>query len=303
MKVILVTAFPEKFVKNRVLPDLERRVQVLEVVRPEKADHIDFAGRPDLVLHMTEFGSHSFSEKLSKVCRTAGVGIRSLSRKKASWSFLPAPQDGRRDDSEGEIELPPVEEEIVPESLEREARGRELKAAREIAGMNQETLAKVLGIAQSTISRYELGKAFASDEYAAKVLKACGLAPGWRGLVKQQKAEEATMMSNGSHVQAANSVPAVLPPIDALIDQTEEDAVQLRAVVTQLRFELDAAKFAIEKAVAEAAAEKARAEKAEGMAESFRRHVNIIASARTLFEEGILTEKDIVEKVFLAHKA
>lgn len=96
MRAVLVSGFPDDFVRNDIIPELERRdVEVIRVVHPYKVDRVDISAlRPDIVFHMTEWGSHAKTERLAKTCRQAGIALRSLSRKKAAWAdFLPAPRE------------------------------------------------------------------------------------------------------------------------------------------------------------------------------------------------------------------
>ncbi len=60
------------------------------------------------------------------------------------------------------------------------ALGRNLKAAREHAGLTQAQLAKKLGKAQTTVSGSESGKIRVSEKYVAKLLKVCGLPADWK---------------------------------------------------------------------------------------------------------------------------
>jgi ribosome-binding protein aMBF1 (putative translation factor) len=64
------------------------------------------------------------------------------------------------------------------------ALGRNLKAARESAGLTQAQLAKKLGKAQTTVSGSENGKTQVSDKYVAKVLKVCGPPHDWKAARK-----------------------------------------------------------------------------------------------------------------------
>ncbi len=57
--------------------------------------------------------------------------------------------------------------------------GRDLRAAREHAGLTQAELAKKLGKAQATVSGSESGKVRVSEKYIAKVLKVCKLPVDW----------------------------------------------------------------------------------------------------------------------------
>jgi len=60
------------------------------------------------------------------------------------------------------------------------ALGRDLKAAREHAGLTQTELAKKLKKSQAAVSGAEAGKIRVSAAYVAKVLKACGLPADWK---------------------------------------------------------------------------------------------------------------------------
>ncbi len=98
MKVVLVTSFEDYFVEQDTLPELARRgVEVFARFEAKECGRYDFrafkAENVDLILHMNEVGSHSASQKLSQLAREAGIPIRALSRKKASWTFLPSPLD------------------------------------------------------------------------------------------------------------------------------------------------------------------------------------------------------------------
>ena len=57
--------------------------------------------------------------------------------------------------------------------------GRDLRTAREQAGLTQAALAAKLGKSQTLVSGAENGRIPVSDRYAAAVLKACALPPGW----------------------------------------------------------------------------------------------------------------------------
>ena len=59
--------------------------------------------------------------------------------------------------------------------------GRNLRAAREHAGLTQIELAARLGKSQTLVSGAESGRMSAGDRYVAAVLKACGLPPSWAG--------------------------------------------------------------------------------------------------------------------------
>jgi transcriptional regulator with XRE-family HTH domain len=61
--------------------------------------------------------------------------------------------------------------------------GRNLKTAREHAGLSQAELAKKLGKAQTTVSQAEAGKIRVSEKYVLGVLSACGLPDDWRAPV------------------------------------------------------------------------------------------------------------------------
>jgi ribosome-binding protein aMBF1 (putative translation factor) len=58
--------------------------------------------------------------------------------------------------------------------------GRDLKAAREHAGLTQADLAKKLKKSQSTVSGSENGTVRVGETYIAKVLKVCRLPENWK---------------------------------------------------------------------------------------------------------------------------
>ena len=60
------------------------------------------------------------------------------------------------------------------------APGRDLRAAREHAGLTQAQLAKRMKKAQATVSGSESGKIRVSEAYVKKVLKICGLPKDWK---------------------------------------------------------------------------------------------------------------------------
>lgn len=60
------------------------------------------------------------------------------------------------------------------------ALGRDLKAAREHAGLSQVALAKKLKRTQAAVSGSEAGKIRVGADYVAKVLKICGLPADWK---------------------------------------------------------------------------------------------------------------------------
>jgi len=62
----------------------------------------------------------------------------------------------------------------------RASLGRDLKTAREHAGLTQADLAKKLKKAQATVSSSESGRISVSAAYVAKVLKVCGLPSDWK---------------------------------------------------------------------------------------------------------------------------
>jgi ribosome-binding protein aMBF1 (putative translation factor) len=57
---------------------------------------------------------------------------------------------------------------------------RNLRAAREKAGLTQADLAEKLGKSQAMVSQAEAGKVSVGERYVATVLKACGLPKDWR---------------------------------------------------------------------------------------------------------------------------
>ena len=94
MRAALFTSFPERFIQDKILPDLSRRgVEVVLIDETSRVARYDLREyRLDVVLHMHEMGGHSASHVLSKLAREACVTVRALSRKSASWFFLPAPR-------------------------------------------------------------------------------------------------------------------------------------------------------------------------------------------------------------------
>ncbi len=58
--------------------------------------------------------------------------------------------------------------------------GRDLRLAREHAGLTQAALAKKLRKAQSTVSGSESGQIRVSERYVKAVLRACGLPEDWK---------------------------------------------------------------------------------------------------------------------------
>lgn len=205
MKAVLVSAFPTAFVEMSILPALRRRVTVLDYIQPDAAEHFDFAAAsPDVVLHMTEYGGHSASAGLSRACRAAGITLRSLSRKKAAWSFLPPPSGEEPEDEE--VEEQQAAEEVDVTALEARAVGRDLKSARETAGLTQKELAERLSVVQPLVSRMETGQKVPDQEWCGRVLEACRLPPTWRGLVKQKEKVMSAAVSLGLPESEANDL-------------------------------------------------------------------------------------------------
>ncbi len=62
----------------------------------------------------------------------------------------------------------------------RESIGRDLRKAREAAGLTQVELAQKLGKSQAMVSGAESGSVKTAWPYAKAVLKACGLPEDWR---------------------------------------------------------------------------------------------------------------------------
>lgn len=120
MKVLLVTGFENYFLEQDTLPALASRgVEVVDRFPASHVENIDLARHKadgvTMILHMHEFGAHNASEKLSRAARLVGLPIKALSRKKASWTFLPPPASVDPPDLEvnvneaEEVDLPPIE--------------------------------------------------------------------------------------------------------------------------------------------------------------------------------------------------
>ncbi len=98
MRAALFSCFPSYFLERKILPELRRRgVEVVLVDDPKRCESVDLSA-VELVLHMVEMGGHSHSFVLSKVCRLAGIPVRALSRKTASWddALLFGAESGKR---------------------------------------------------------------------------------------------------------------------------------------------------------------------------------------------------------------
>jgi ribosome-binding protein aMBF1 (putative translation factor) len=63
--------------------------------------------------------------------------------------------------------------------------GETLRAARDVAGLTQEELAKKLGKKQPMVSGAESGSVRVGERYVAAVLKACGLPKNWKAPKKK----------------------------------------------------------------------------------------------------------------------
>lgn len=94
-RVALLSAFPSRFVLASIIPELERRgLDVVFCMEPQKLTAARLLrGRVSIALHMTEMIGHSISANLSRTCHEAGVSVRAISRKKATWTFLPEPME------------------------------------------------------------------------------------------------------------------------------------------------------------------------------------------------------------------
>jgi hypothetical protein len=96
MKVILVTSFEDYFLEQDTLPALAARgVEVVVRFEARNVENYDLAKYKregvEMILHMHEVGPHAASWRLTERAKEAGLPVRALSRKKASWTFLPAP--------------------------------------------------------------------------------------------------------------------------------------------------------------------------------------------------------------------
>ena len=111
LRVVLVTGFAESHLQQDTLPELARRgVEIVTRVAPthvSKLDLKDLRERKgvELVLLMHEVCGHAESGLLLQAARAADVPVQTLSRKKASWSFLPAPLQPHEPDPADAMEV------------------------------------------------------------------------------------------------------------------------------------------------------------------------------------------------------
>lgn len=99
LKVLLVSSFEDYFLEQDTLPELARRgVEVVARFEARNVESYDLAKYKaegvEMILHMHEVGPHAASWRLTEKAKLAGLPVRALSRKKASWTFLPQPLDG-----------------------------------------------------------------------------------------------------------------------------------------------------------------------------------------------------------------
>lgn len=120
VKVVLVTSFEDYFLEQDTLPALARRgVEVLVQFEARHVANYDLAKYKAegalMILHMHEVGGHDSSRLLTERARIAGLPIKALSRKKASWTFLPSPT--APDSEPKSLEVPEVSmvQEVEPE--------------------------------------------------------------------------------------------------------------------------------------------------------------------------------------------
>lgn len=93
MRAVLFTEFPERFVHEKIVPELRTRgVDVVHVASIETCERVAYVG-VDVVLNMHEMGGHTWSQKLTRVCSKAGVPVRALSRKKSAWPVFDAAKE------------------------------------------------------------------------------------------------------------------------------------------------------------------------------------------------------------------
>lgn len=139
-RIGLVTAFPDRFVADTILPELHRRGLVVAYRETPKRVEANGLRRAnlDVVLFMVEMASHSISNRISGACEKAGIPLQALSRKKASWTNLPDPIES----SEIEMEEPVSQVESSTKELERmyEEEHEQLRAR--IRDLEKEVIAK-----------------------------------------------------------------------------------------------------------------------------------------------------------------
>ncbi len=121
-RVALYTSYPDRYVEEAILPELRKRgLEIAFFKEAKRAERRDL-DHIDVVLHMTEMVGHSYSERLSRACREASIPIRALSRKKASWGFLPPPIET---ELESKVPEPTTLAEAISESRNEEAPAEE----------------------------------------------------------------------------------------------------------------------------------------------------------------------------------
>src|SRR4051812_30277220 len=76
--------------------------------------------------------------------------------------------------------LVPEDDTVDAVAYARTSIARDLRAAREAAGLTQTALAEKLGKSQSMIAKSEAGDVSVGAAYVAAVLKACGLPKNWQ---------------------------------------------------------------------------------------------------------------------------
>lgn len=170
MKVALITSFQTWFLQRHIYPQFKRRgIEIVLETTAKRIGRVKLENRGiEVVLHMTEVGPHSDSYKLSEACRKAGIPLRSLSRKKASWDFLPPPA---LPDPEDEQDVPhpafvkvddePVQRNAVSASTGQGPDGAELDVQFEPKTLYEEDLEKLVELyeAESVTLKAQLAAA------------------------------------------------------------------------------------------------------------------------------------------------
>ena len=88
------------------------------------------------------------------------------------------------------FKLVPIDDDLAPNDAANHlmiALARNLRAAREDAGLTQTELAKKLKLSQSFVAQTESGTSRVGEKYVLSVLKACNLPKDWRPSKKAKR--------------------------------------------------------------------------------------------------------------------